>query len=133
MELEPAQIDRERADAAFNLRVAGLSWAQVARETGYANRQNAQRAVKSRCGSLPQPERRELRDLWRDRLERLWLQSVRDVAEQRNGAITAAVRVVQAAAILDGLNAPVQIDARIDATISDTFMTLVQELSTNDL
>ena len=69
VELEPAQIDRERADLAWKLRVGGLSWAQVARQAGYSCRQNAMRAVKVRCGTLPQPERQELRDLWRDRLE----------------------------------------------------------------
>ena len=110
-----------------------MSWSQVAKQVGYSNRQNAQRAVKVRCGTLPQPQRQELRDLWRDRLERLWLQSVKDTAEQRTGAVTAAVRVVQAACLLDGLNAPTQIDARIDATITDTFATLVRELAANDL
>jgi hypothetical protein len=133
MELEPAQIDRERADLAWKLRVGGLSWAQVARQAGYSCRQNAMRAVKVRCGTLPQPERQELRDLWRDRLERLWLQSVKDTAEQRTGAVTAAVRVMQAAAMLDGLNQPTQIDARFDVEVSDTFHALMQAITLNDL
>lgn len=132
-ELEPAQIDRERADLAWKLRVGGLSWAQVAKQAGYSNRQNAHRAVKYRCGTLPQPERQELRDLWRERLERLWLQSVRDCAEQRNGAVTAAVRVVTAACLLDGLNEPTQIEARLEAEVTDTFHALMEAITANDL
>lgn len=123
----------DRADAAWKLRVAGLSWTQIAKQVGYSNRMNAHRAVRARCGTVPQPERQELRDIWRDRLETLWLQSTRDVAEQRHGAMTAAVRVVQVALMLDGLAEPTRIDARVDATISDTFATLVKELAANDL
>lgn len=126
-------IHDQRADKAWDLRVAGVSWRQIARECGYHNASNAMRAVKSRCGTVPQPERVELRDLWRARLERLWLQTVKDCHEQRAGAVTAAVRVAQAAAILDGLNAPTQIDARVDASISDTFTQLIAAMTANDL
>lgn len=55
---------------------------------------------------MPTVKRDDLRNLWRDRLEGIWRQAFKDALEGRPGAITAAVRVHQAAALLDGLNAP---------------------------
>lgn len=119
----------DRADKAWALRVAGLSWAGVARQAGYADASNAARAVRHRYGTLPEPERTELRKLWRERLETLWLQSTADVAQQRTGAVTAAVRVAQAAAALDGLNAP----TRVETHVTETFAGLLVELRGEDL
>lgn len=48
--------------------------------------------------------------LWRERLELLYKQALADVHEQRPGAVTAAVRIAQVAAKLDGLDAPTQVD-----------------------
>jgi hypothetical protein len=57
-------------------------------------------------GRLPEPEGGELRALWRERLEHLWRSNTKDVAEQRPGAVVAAVRVAAEAIRLDGLAAP---------------------------
>jgi hypothetical protein len=64
-----------------------------------------------------------------DRLEALWRQSVKDVTEQRPGAVTAAVRVSWAAIALDGLADQV----RVDVTVSTTFERLTAELASNNL
>lgn len=120
--------DRQ-ADRAWELRVTGLPWRMVAQQSGYTDEANCRRAVTSRFGRLPEPERVELRALWRDRIERLWRQSVLDVAAQRPGAVTAAVRVTQAACALDGLTEPTRIETRV----TEQFAGILVELRREDL
>lgn len=105
----------ERAERAWNVRVLGASWEQAARVAGYADPSNAIRAVRSVYGSLPEVERSEARRLWRDRMEVLWRQVVQDVHERVPGATTAAVRIADRAARLDGLDEP----SRLSITPSD--------------
>ena len=114
-----------RADHAWRARVAGATWQDAATIAGYANGENAIRAVRQVYGTLPAIERAELRQLWRDRLELAWRQSARDVAEQRLGAITAAVRVASAACALDGLNEPARVDV---LAVTTTLESLTKEL-----
>lgn len=109
---------RIRAERTWEARVAGATWAQAAEIGGYAHRANARRAVQQVYGTLPCADRDELRDLWRDRLELLWRQAVRDVLDQKPGAVTSAVRVVTAAANLDGLNEPIEVHAHLSATFA---------------
>lgn len=99
----------QRAATAWNARVLGATWEQAAQVAGFTDKSNCFRAVRRAYGSVPEPEREEQRRLWRDRIEHLWRQSVKDVAEQRPGAVTAGVRVAGAAAVLDGLNAPTEV------------------------
>jgi len=106
----------QRAAAAWNARVLGASWEQAAEIAGFANAPNAHRAVTRAYGQVPEPERSELRRIWRERLEVLWRQSVRDVTDQRAGAVTAGVRVAGAAASLDGLDEPTRIDLSTPTT-----------------
>jgi hypothetical protein len=118
---------RARADRAWQMRVAGLSWVAIAERLGYANDSNVRNAVVRYYGQVPEPERVDLRRLWRDRLERLWLQCSRDVAEQRPGAVVAAVRVVQAAAALDGLNAPTVVETHVTESFSAVLVELQRD------
>lgn len=97
---------QDRVNRAWMLRVLGASWDQVAEQVGYSTGSNACRAVREAMGELPQPQRDELRDLWRSRIEVLWRQSLRDVNQQRPGALSAGVRIAERAARLDGLDAP---------------------------
>lgn len=94
----------EKVEKVWNARIAGASWRQAAEIGGYSTASNARTAVRSLRGELPVLDREHARDLWRERIEVLWQQALRDVAAQRPGAITAAVRVVTAATQLDGLN-----------------------------
>lgn len=96
----------ERARRAWAARVAGGTWSQAAQVAGFTDAGNCCRAVKNYFGTLPVPDRAEQRDLWRERLELLWRQSVRDVQSQRPGAVRAAVALSQRAAQLDGLDEP---------------------------
>lgn len=112
-----------RADQAWSMRIGGGTWAAIAQATGYSDAANCIRAVRSVYGQLPEPSRAERRDLWRERLERLWLHGLQDVTEDRPGAVTACVRIAQAAMALDGLNEPV----KIDATVTDVWTALLAE------
>ncbi|MCR1784110.1 hypothetical protein KVF89_16340 [Nocardioides carbamazepini] len=99
----------ERAEQAWRMRTAGLSWSEVATRLGYSDRSNVIRLVREVFEELPEPDRTELRSLWRDRLERVWRQGMIDAHQQRPGAITALVRIAEAAMRLDGLNAPAEV------------------------
>ena len=113
MNIEPPEPVRsvradmaERTGRAWAARVAGASWQQAASVSGYTDGSNCRRAVTSVYGQLPKVEREDMRHLWRERLELAWRQVVRDMADRQPGAVTAAVRVAQAAVALDGLAAP---------------------------
>lgn len=99
----------ERAERVWNARVMGGSWEQAAQIAGYSDPSNAVRAVRSIYGQLPTIERDEQRRLWRDRLEVVYRQVVRDVHDRIPGASTAFVRIADRAAKLDGLDAPTRL------------------------
>ena len=98
----------DKAMRAWSLRVIGLPWEDIAREVGYSTDKygaNAARAVRRVLGSVPSIDVEMRKMLWRDRLELLWRESWSDVQQDRPGAVSAAVRVAQRAALLDGLDA----------------------------
>ena len=92
-------------------------WKVAAEHAGYCDQYAAQKAVRNVFGTVPQIERAELRRLWRDRLEVAWQLVMRDMADQRPGAVTAAVRIATTAAVLDGLNEPQQVTVRNPSTL----------------
>jgi hypothetical protein len=102
-------VSRTKADAAWQARVLGASWAQAAQVAGYGTASAAYHAVLRQRGTLPEPMLSDLREVWRERLESLWSQAWQDVRERRSGAVTHAVRVAGAAMQLDGLAAPSRI------------------------
>lgn len=116
----------QRAQQAWALRVAGREWAEVAKATGFTDPANCIRAVRTYFGTLPQPDREELRTLARARGERLWEQALVDVLQQRPGAVRAAVALLQRQSALDGLDQPSRV--HVDVTDSD-LGELVAELS----
>lgn len=105
----------ERTTRAWAARVAGATWQQAAEISGYSSASTCRRAVAETFGTLPKIERDDLRHLWRERTELVWRQVVRDMTAGVPGATTAAVRVITAAAQLDGLNEP----ARFSLTPTD--------------
>jgi len=119
----------QRAEIGWRARVAGATWKQVAEVAGYASAPNALRGVRDGLGSIPQVDVQEMRVLWRDRLEVMWQQTLRDMREQKPGAVTAGVRVATAAAALDGLNAP----TKVEVAVAEQFEMVVAELITHDL
>jgi len=96
----------QRVADAWAMRVRGAGWNEIALALGYANPQNAMRAVRNYVGKLPEPSAPELRSMWRERLEYLWPIAARDAEAGKSGAVRAAVAVAQRAAQLDGLDAP---------------------------
>lgn len=100
----------DRAERAWVARVLGASWKDAAMVSGYSDGSNCRRAVMSVYGQLPKIDREHLRTLWRERGELLWRQVVKDVHNGVPGAVTAAVRVMQAAARLDGLDEPSRVE-----------------------
>lgn len=112
----PEPVRKVRADAlakaetAWRARAAGGTWAEAAQIAGYTDAANCCRAVRQVYDDLPTEQREDMRVLWRERYERLWRQAYADALERRPGAVTAAVRVAQAAVALDGLAAPVAIE-----------------------
>lgn len=87
----------------------GGSWDQAATIAGYSDGSNALRAVRAVYGTLPTIEREEQRRLWRDRLEVFYRQALKDLHNGVPGATTAAVRIAERAARLDGLDAPTKL------------------------
>ena len=92
------------------MRVAGIPWARVAGELGYANPQNAMRAVRELYGTMPEIDTGTARALLRDRAEKVWMQIQVDMREQRPGATRAAIAVLQRMAALDGLDAAAKLE-----------------------
>lgn len=99
----------DRAGKAWRLRVSGAPWAEIAATLGYANDANVIRAVRSSFGKLPQPDREELRTMWRERHEVLYRIAATDAEDRRPGAVRSAVAVARSAAQLDGLDAPTKV------------------------
>lgn len=107
---EPVKVVRADAHAravrAWQARTVGMTWDEAASVAGFANAANAQRACRSVFGELPELDKDESRRLLRERLEFLWRQVSRDVNDRQPGAVTAAVRVLERFARLDGLDEP---------------------------
>ena len=120
-----------KASTAWQARVTGLSWEQAADAAGYGSSEAAMKAVRNTYGHVPRIERADARHLWRERVEVLWRLALRDVVDQRPGAVTAAVRVAQAATTLDGLNEPTRVD--LDVNVTQTLEAIERELLSHDL
>lgn len=102
----------ERANRAWQLRVAGLSWDAIAKAVGYENKSNAYRAVMHYFDAVPQPDRALLREVARQRGEHLWRRALQAVekTEGSPAAIRAAVAVLDRHARLDGLDEPARLE-----------------------
>jgi AraC-like DNA-binding protein len=111
--------DMRRAQQAWQLRVGGLTWDQVADSCGYANKQNAARAVRRHLGAIPQPDREATWLLWHERLELLWQRALRDVEDGKPGAMRAAVSLAQRVAAMQGLDSPSEHRVTVDRQPGD--------------
>lgn len=107
------------------MRVAGGSWEDIAKALDMKGGAPAvYRAVKNYFGSVPQPDREMLREIARQRGERLWLRAVAAVEEMPSpAAIRAAVAVLERVAKLDGLDKPTRVSVAPD---NETFEALVE-------
>ncbi|GAB3599403.1 hypothetical protein GCM10027408_20340 [Microbacterium tumbae] len=124
-------VSRTRADAAdraskaWRMRVAGGGWDDIAKALGMrGGAPAAYRAVKNYFGSVPQPDREMLREIARQRGERLWLRAAAAVEDAPTpAAIRAAVSVLERAARLDGLDQPTRVAVAPD---DEQFTALVE-------
>ncbi|WP_460784504.1 hypothetical protein [Microbacterium tumbae] len=107
------------------MRVAGGGWDDIAKALGMrGGAPAAYRAVKNYFGSVPQPDREMLREIARQRGERLWLRAAAAVEDAPTpAAIRAAVSVLERAARLDGLDQPTRVAVAPD---DEQFTALVE-------
>lgn len=116
----------DRARRCWDLRVAGLSWRQVAQREGYSDDAGAIRAVREAFGDVPEPDKAEFRALVTERLDFWNREAMRAYADattvrDRTAAIRAGVQATTALARVTGVEAdraysPVQ--AEMDAWVA---------------
>jgi hypothetical protein len=99
----------QRAMAAWELRVVGNTWQQIADQLDYSHPQAAHRAVTEFRGSTPAIDGQEIRRELHERSEWLWQQACQDVVDQKPGAVTAAVRTLDRLSRLLGADAPTRV------------------------
>ncbi|MFJ6652818.1 hypothetical protein ACIQLJ_08495 [Microbacterium sp. NPDC091313] len=101
-----------RAADAWQMRVSGIGWDEIAARLGLHGAPNTHRAVKNYFGSVPQPDRELLRTMARERGEALWRRAFESVekSEGSAAAIRVAVDVLRRQAALDGLDQPTQVE-----------------------
>ena len=136
MDIQRTPVRVRRADTArrtanaWRLRAEqGLGWDAIAERVGYANGQNAMRAVRRWRDSLPALDVARMRDEAIARGEWLLRHAAEDVVENRPGAITAMVRAEQRLAQLVGLDAPQRVDTSHTEHISAVFAWLAAPAS----
>ena len=95
-----------RVGEAWDLRVQGATWAEVAKQCGFSNAANAHRAVTRWREGLPQVDLVAQREVAAARGEALWSEAWRNVEAGKSGAIRDAVSVLARQAQLLGLDAP---------------------------
>lgn len=112
------QQDRRRATAlkkalrALELRTHGFSYEDIAQNVGFANRQNAHRAVKKAMEHLPQEATRDMRDVELLKLDRLESSLWSQAESGDTASVTAILKVMERRAKLTGLDKPIKVDIR---------------------
>jgi len=110
----------QRTAEAINLRLAGASYATIARELKYADKATAFNAVKRAMDRTVTEPAEELRDLEADRLDALQLSLWADATDQagtpetRAAAVRAIVLVMQRRARLLGLDQPAEMRLQLE-------------------
>jgi hypothetical protein len=78
-------VTMEKAHRAWDLRVAGRPWSEIAATVGYSTPGNAIRAVERYYGSVPPINLAMEREVWRARVEHMGRISERDVRKAKPG------------------------------------------------
>jgi hypothetical protein len=108
---EPALLDAEAK--VIELRRAGLTWATIAKETGYSGPSGAYKAYQRAAERLIRPNLEEYRDMEIDRLDRLQAGVWQSAAQGNVKSIDAVLRIINTRARLLGLEAPQKIQAEV--------------------
>lgn len=92
-----------KAKRALELRVQGLTWQQIADQTGYSNRGNAYQAAMKHLKDIPREAAEEAREMELQRLDSLQNAVWRDAMTGDVKAVERALKVVQERSKLLGL------------------------------
>ncbi|MDV7099700.1 hypothetical protein R4227_06030 [Gordonia amicalis] len=127
----------DREAKALDLFLTGATYAQVATHAGYSDPSNARRAV-HRAAARRQQERDELADValtvMLDQLDMILRAHITTALDRKNPdqykATEQVLRVLDRKAKLQGINAPVQVEAtvRVKDELDDEIATLVRKL-----
>ena len=127
----------ERQAQALKLRMAGVTFQQIADTLGYKGKQGAHKAVMSALKKTLQEPADEYRQLQHERLSRLWRVAYDQAINGDLRAVDRCVSIHRELAKLFGLDAPVQVDWRVEAkeqgvdpekalqTLADEFATMM--------
>jgi hypothetical protein len=97
----------------MQLRIAGASFAAIATELGYADRKGAERAVIAGLRAYFREPANDLLPLELDRLDRLQLAIWQQAMDGNVQAVLAVLRIMERRARYAGLDAPVNVNAKI--------------------
>jgi hypothetical protein len=103
----------ERQRQAMQLRIAGASFAAIARELGYAHPKGAERAIISGLRAFFREPASELLPLELERLDRMQLALWPEAIAGNVQAVMAVLRIMDRRARYMGLDAPHKVDANI--------------------
>lgn len=101
-------IARERQRKALELRKAGCTYEQIARQIGYRAISAAEKAVKVALARLTREPAEELRNLELQRLDSLFLTFWQQAKGGNQGALDRILRIMERRAKLLGLDAPIE-------------------------
>ena len=108
---EPAMLEQEAK--VIELRRAGLTWATIAAQTGYAGAPGAYKAYQRAAERLIRPNLEEHRDMELDRLDRLQAAVWGRAALGEVKAIDSVLKIIDRRSRLLGLDAPQKIQAEV--------------------
>ena len=106
---EVARLTARRAKAVA-LRIAGLSYSQIAEQVGYSDKSAARHAVMQSLDGIMVENVERLREVEAMRLDRLQAAVWQRAMSGDDAAIRTALRIIESRARLLGLNAPVVIE-----------------------
>lgn len=107
----PRLIDAaEKRAKALELRKAGATYDQIARQVGYADRGGAYRAVATALKQITEEPAHEVRQLELERLDAMLLGLWPNARKGKEGAIDRALRIMERRAKLLGLDTPLKAD-----------------------
>lgn len=101
---------RLRQSQAFELKLAGASFQQIADQLGYSSKSGAERAYRTQLERLTIAPSEESKKLQLERLEHLFLAMYTQAKSGALGATDRCIRIIQEIAKLQGLYAPTMIN-----------------------
>lgn len=114
---EPELLAKE--NQVIELRRAGITWAKIAEQTGYAGPAGAFRAYQRVAERFIRPNLEELRDMELDRLDRLQAAVWGKALNGDVRSLDAVLRIIDKRAKLLGLDAPKEVNLKAEVATYD--------------